>query len=453
MKPVSEKKKTALVKTLLTLVRSEFSKIKEPEKKRTKYSQTDVLICALAMFMLKYPSLLKFDEERETEHIKENLTNLFTVAQAPCDTQMRTILDPINPQVLRPAFSVIVHYLYNKNNLNSYKCLEDYYILSVDGTGFYASSEIPCSDCCSKKLNNGKTSFYHQLLAAAIVHPDKKTVIPLAPEPIIREKDASKNDCERNACKRLLRQIKKEYSAFKFIVVEDALSSNEPHINLLKSLDYRFIIGIKEADHKYLFDCVQDSLFSEKEHVVEYYDATTKLKRGFRFVNDLSLNKSNLDLKVNFLEYWECNEQGEMVTYFTWITDILLTDENAFSIVKIGRARWKIENEVFNTLKNQGYHLEHNYGHGKHHLSSVFAMLMMLAFLIDQIQELMCPLFQQAKDNYRTKAYLWLKMQALFISFFISDWDTFYLALANGHEATKLEVAIDKRMKIKLNTS
>lgn len=453
MKELSTKQQTALINDLILSVKKEFLNIKEPSKKRTKYSQTDVLLCALTMFMLKYPSLLKFDEEREAEHIKSNLIKLCNVEHIPCDTQMRARLDPILPKTLRPTFSAIINNLYSSRELNDYKYFEDYYILSLDGTGAYSSSKVSCPDCCVKKLSNGKLSYYHQLFAAAIVHPNKKVVIPLAPEPIVREQEATKNDCERNANKRLLTQIKKEYPKFKFIVTEDGLSSNEPNINLLKSLGYRFVLGVKEDDHKYLFNSVQDSIFAKQDKVVEYYDETIKLTRGFRFINDLSLNKSNPDLKVNFLEYWECDDQGKIVTYFTWVTDILLTKDNVFSIMKIGRARWKIENEVFNTLKNQGYNLEHNYGHGKEHLSSVFAMLMMLAFLIDQIQELMCPLFQQAKDNYRTKAYLWLKMQALFISFFISDWETFYLALANGHKATKLEAIIDSQMEIKLNTS
>ena len=55
------------------------------------------------------------------------------------------------------------------------------------------------------------------------------------------------------------------------------------------------------------------------------------------------------------------------------------------------RSRWKIENETFNTLKNQGYELEHNFGRGCQHLATV---LMLLAFLLDPLQELCCPLFQ-----------------------------------------------------------
>ena len=57
-----------------------------------------------------------------------------------------------------------------------------------------------------------------------------------------------------------------------------------------------------------------------------------------------------------------------------------LCRERAELLMWGGRARWKIENETFNTLKNQGYHFEHNYGHGYQHLSVVLAMLMLLAF-------------------------------------------------------------------------
>ena len=72
-----------------------------------------------------------------------------------------------------------------------------------------------------------------------------------------------------------------------------------------------------------------------------------------------------------------------------------------------GRARWKVENETFNTLKNQGYQFEHNYGHGNQNLSVVFAMLMMLTFLIDQTQQLCCPLFQAVHKKLVSKRAVW----------------------------------------------
>ena len=100
--------------------------------------------------------------------------------------------------------------------------------------------------------------------------------------------------------------------------------------------------------------------------------------------------------------------------HFSSITDFLLTPDSVWDIMRGGRARWKIENETFNTLKNQGYHLEHNYGHGEQNLSVVLALMMMLAFLVDQVQQLCCPLFQAAWHKMKTKRHLWEELPQLF---------------------------------------
>jgi hypothetical protein len=76
--------------------------------------------------------------------------------------------------------------------------------------------------------------------------------------------------------------------------------------------------------------------------------------------------------------------------------------ENVYEIMRAARSRWKIENETFNTLKNQGYHFEHNSGHGYENLCSVMTMLMMLAFLIDQVQQLCCKVYQKARQHLGT---------------------------------------------------
>ena len=99
--------------------------------------------------------------------------------------------------------------------------------------------------------------------------------------------------------------------------------------------------------------------------------------------------------------------------------------------MKGGRARWKIENETYNTLKNLGYNFKHNYGHGKEHLSAVFCLLMILSFFIDQIQEIACSLFRAAKKNaggsYRG---LWEKMRVLFQYIPFVSWEMFYRKIA-----------------------
>ena len=154
-------------------------------------------------------------------------------------------------------------------------------------------------------------------------------------------------------------------------------------------------------------------------------------------MNGLPLNKSHPDILVNYLDYWEIREGKEY--NFSWITDLKLRRDNVYQVMRGGRGRWKIENETFNTLKNQGYQLEHNYGHGQKHLTTVFGMLMMLAFLVDQVQELCCHLFQAARQQFRSRTSLWDKLRGLFKEHFVVSWETVWLAIIYGHKGGVLQ--------------
>lgn len=420
---------------LLRAIRLSFETIPDP-KSGCPIPLVDALMSGLAVFGLKYPSLLKFDEGYQNEEvIRANLKSLYGVDHAPCDTQLRTRLDPIDPELLRAALAAVHRHLQRYKALEDYPYWEGHYVVSIDGTGQYASSAIRCPECCVKSPGKANESYYHQLLAAVIVHPDLKTVLPLMPEAITRADGACKNDCERNAAKRLLSQLRKDHPKLKLIVVEDSLASNGPPIKLLESLGMRYILGVKPGDHEALFEAVQQRLCTDQ--CPEYSSLDEQgVERGYRWVNGLALNKSHPDVKVNFLEYWEIENGRERL--WSWVSDIPLSPDNVETIMRAGRARWKVENETFNTLKNQGYHLAHHYGHGRKHLSTVFATLTMLAFLVDQAQELSCRLFQAARARFRSRTSLWERLRALFTDFYIPDWKTLWEVIAIGHAATML---------------
>lgn len=412
---------------LLKTIRSCFEQLAEHRYREPEIPLGDALMSGLAVFSLKYPSLLKFDEAYGDEQtLRNNLKSLYGVERAPCDTQLRTILDPVEPEALRPAFREVHRQLQRGKALEAYEYLDGHYLLSVDGTGHYASSAVSCPECCVKNLGKENESYYHQLLAAVLVHPQLKTVLPLMPEAITRQDGARKNDCERNAAKRLLGALREEFPKLKLIVVEDSLASNGPHIELLQALDMRYILGAKPGDHEALFEAVQQRLARGECQELTVIDERG-VEHGYRWTNRIALNKSHPDLQVNFLEYWEIKDGKERI--WSWVTDIELSGDTVETVMRGGRARWKIENETFNTLKNQGYGLEHNYGHGKAHLSTVFATLMMLAFLIDQVQEHSCRLFQAARARFHSRTSLWERMRAFFTDFRIPDWTTLWRAI------------------------
>jgi hypothetical protein len=434
---VPKERKHLAADALFRLVRSGFDTIPDHRSLDTEISLTDALMSAFAMFSLKSPSLLAFDKERA----EGNLQTIYGMTCVPCDTRMREILDPLSPALLRPLFKSVFRQLQRGKALEPMACLEDYYLVALDGTGYFSSQTIHCASCLHKVHRNGSRTYYHQLLGAAIIHPDVREVIPLMPEPIVKQDGTAKNDCERNAAKRFLVTLRQDHPHLKFIVTEDSLSSNAPHIEALHAHDLHYILGVKEGDHAYLFQQVQAAEHSGRVTSYERHDHAAGLVHRFRFVNDVPLNASNAAIRVNFIEYWEIGP--DRVQHFSWVTDLRVSQRNVYHLMRGGRARWKIENETFNTLKNQGYHFEHNYGHGTQHLSVVFAVVMMLAFLVDQTQQLCCALFRAVWRKLGSKRLLWERLRSLFYTYRLASMRELLEALFCGLEKPRPILSLD----------
>lgn len=411
---------------LYQLVRQGMKRIEEHRPMNIDIPLDDALMSGFAMFSLKDASLLAFDQRRAKP---ENLRHVFGMEKVPSDTQMRTILDEVNPHDLQPLFKSVFKQLQRGKVLENMRFMGRYYLASLDGTGYFTSQRVHCGACLQRKhKKTGEITYSHQMLGGAIVHPEQKAVIPLAPEPIIKQDGDKKNDCERNAAKRFLEKLRQDHPRLPLIIIEDGLSANGPHIKELKRHNFRFILGVKPGDHKYLFAQVAQA--EAEGQTTEFEIQKEGVTHRFRYLNDVPLNETNPDVHVNFLEYWEI--QGDKRRHFTWITDFTISKLNAYSLMRGGRARWKIENETFNTLKNQGYHFEHNFGHGKNQLSVVFALLMMLAFAVDQAQQLACPLFQAAWAKAGSKRFLWERMRALFYELPMESMTSIWRAIAHG---------------------
>jgi hypothetical protein len=422
---------------LFGLLRTGFAAIADHRPGKPDIALTDALMSAFAMFSLKSPSLLAFDQERT----EGNLQRVYGIERVPCDTAMREILDPVKPKYLRPLFKDIFRALQRGKALEEMVFVEGYYLLALDGTGYFSSQQIHCESCLERHHRNGTITYAHQMLGAALIHPDRRAVIPLMPEPIVKRDGTEKNDCEREAAKRLIVKLRQDHPHLKLIVTEDSLSSNAPHIRVLQDHNVHYILGVKEGDHASLFAQVAAA---EQAGRVTYYDRDdpeTGLRHRFRFVSDVPLNASHAALRVNFLEGWEWAK--DTVQHFSWVTDLRVNKGTVYQLMRGGRARWRIENETFNTLKNQGYHFEHNYGHGYQHLSVVFAVLMMLAFLVDQVQQMCCPLFQAVWAKLGSKRRLWERMRALFYDYALASMRQLFTALLYGLQKTAPIFAVD----------
>src|ERR1700674_3705106 len=180
---------------LFRLVYTGFDHIPDYRPPDAEIALTDALMSAFAMFSLKAPSLLAFDKERA----EGNLHTVYGIQRVPCDTHMREILDPVFPKWLRPVFTSVFRQLQRGKALEEMVFLDGHYLLALDGTGYFSSQTIHCASCLHKVHRNGSVTYTHQMLGAAIIHPDMRAVIPLMPEPIGKHDGTGKNDCERHA--------------------------------------------------------------------------------------------------------------------------------------------------------------------------------------------------------------------------------------------------------------
>lgn len=392
-----------------------------------RYQLSDVLKAAFAMFSLKSPALLDFKTQTTAE--EKNLHNIYRIEGAiPCDNQMRGILDPVDPQLLRPLFQTCFALLSEAGVLRAYEYRDKHVIVSIDGVEHFSSTKVHCSSCTTRKHRNGEMSYHHSGLAAVIVHPEQQEVLPLDFEPVLKQDGAQKNDCERNAAKRLCQALDERYPDSKFILVEDALYANAPHLRQITGYGWRYILNVKPDSHASLEKQFAGRRASGQVKELRMTDPQG-LKHYFAWTNGLCLCESAVDVQVNYLLYEQTDQQGK-VTRWTWITNIPLNARSVEPVMRGGRARWKIENETFNTLKNQGYHFEHNYGHGSQHLATVLALLMFLAFTVDQIQQRCCRFFRTLHQGLRTKVKVWASIRNLFSTLVFKSMETLYRHLA-----------------------
>ena len=157
-------------------------------------------------------------------------------------------------------------------------------------------------------------------------------------------------------------------------------------------------------------------------------------KHRYTYINQVPLNGQEGAPIVNYLYYELINEHGKVTYKNSWVTNLDINDHNVAQIAKGGRCRWKIENECFNTLKNQGYYLEHNFGHGEQYLSHNFYLLTLLAFFFHQIFELTDPAYQACRRALVSKIELWQTFRSLIRFFLFDTWYQLMEKLMSGYK-------------------
>ena len=390
---------------------------------KVKHTLHDCLMSGFAMMFFQDSSLLQFQRRLEDAAHHNNLRNIFQVQSIPKDTQMRDVIDSIDSKEIEPLFEDFFRVLQRGKHLESYRVMDDYYLISIDGSGYFSSDKISCPCCLWKESKGGKVRYEHQIVQAAMMHPGKRQVIPLAPEAVKNIDGTEKQDCEVEAGKRLIKKIRRAHPKLNIIIVADSLYSKQPFIESLKREGMSCILVAKPEDHKMLMEWVGEQKKLGEVSKIQIKDNKGRL-HVYEWINKVPLNGREDAVSVNYFEYWLFNANGKEGFHNSWVTDIPVSEQNIEELVRGGRSRWKIENEVFNTLKNQGYEIEHNYGHGDKYLSMNFFLLNLLAFFFHQIFELTDDLYQRCRMKFSSKRNMWECLREVIRILLFPDWET-----------------------------
>jgi hypothetical protein len=426
--------------TLVDSLRGEVERV--PERKEgpdSKYKNWDGVGSALGALFFQYPSFLRYQREMKDAEKRDNVESLFGVGGIPSDNEIRKIADGIEPAKIGGVFNATLSGA-GRSTVDEYRVLDKGVLIAIDGVWYHSSEKIHCEHCLREEETDKEGEkhevYFHAAVAGAIVKPHSNRVLPVAPEVIRNEDGEKKQDCERNAGKRWLAGHGEEYAWLKPTLLGDDLYSNEPFCRAVEQNHMSFIFTCKPNTHKWLTETVNNSYLHEVRQAVVNHHKRNHDILTWRYINgvDLKYEESGA-LKVNYLEFTMRNEASSKPSYHnSWVTDKEITDNNVAYLAECGRTRWKIENEHNNVLKNRGYNLEHNFGHGKEHACDVFFLLNLLSLQFHTILEACDEEYRVTFSAFPGRVAFFEAMRVLISRRYFASWPEF-LRYVRGKDA------------------
>lgn len=404
-----------------------FRGFSDPRQKgKVKYNVHDAAMSAFACMHFQDKSFSQFEKRVDEVLHPENLKQLFDIQTIPEVSQIREVLDSTDSDQFKPVFKEIFSRLQRGKYLEQYQVLPGLFYAAMDATEYFSSKKISCSKCLTCEHSNGCVTCSHKVLQVAIMHPNIPQVIPLMPEEIHNSDGQLKQDCEMNAAKRLVPKLRKEHPKLGIILGGDALFSKQPVIEDTLKHGMHYLFVAKPDDHEYMVAYIDVFRQCKGVHSLSCPQKDGKIYK-YEWINDVPLNKRTDGIRVNYLSLTVVSIQkdgSEKITFqSSWVTDLEVNDKNVELLSKVGRCRWKIENECFNTLKNQGYAATHNYGHGKNHLAFNIYLLTLIAFLFHQVFELTDRLYQACRQKFGSKTHLWETLRSYVKILVFKTWE------------------------------
>jgi len=412
---------------LLNKVHDAIERMSDPRKasNATAYSLSDAVLGAFAVFFMQCESFLEHQRQMQSRRGQDNAQTLFGLVRVPTNNQIKNILDAIPAEMLFGIFVWVFQTLRQCGVLQAYESVNQNLLVALDGTEYFSSQKLCCEQCSSRTHKNGSVTHFHSAILPVIVAPGKEHVIALAPEFITPQDGSVKQDCEQVAAKRWVRAHAGEFTGMAVTLLGDDLYSRQPLCELSLQQGFNFIFVCLPESHPALYEWLE---YLDANGEVQTFEQIQGQGRNrtlftYRFVNQIPLRETQPALSVNWCEVTITKVADGSITYRNaFITQHQITPNSVPEVVAAGRARWKAENESHNVLKTKGYHLEHNFGHGKRHLAMILLTLNLLAFLFHTVLHLLDSPYQQIRKQRGTRKGFFNDIQALTKYFIFESW-------------------------------
>ncbi len=391
------------------------------------YTMSDIGLAAFSIFFMGSPSFLAHQAALAIGQGRSNCQTLFGMAKIPTDNYIRLMLDGASPAAFDGLFGQAIA---AAGPMEPFQCLGGRRLIALDGTEHFRSRKIHCERCLTRKRADGGTEYYHSFLGATLVAPGHAQVMPLPPEFIVPQDGAEKQDCERNAAKRWLAKHGSGLAHLRPVCLGDDLFACQPVVDAIQQAGSSFILTCKPSSHQ----TIEEYLYGAK---LEEYRRTV-VKRGkrttevYRWLAGVPLRATADAIAVNWFSVETFDAKGKRTYRNSFVTDLEVTAANVAELAACGRARWKIENETFNVLKTCGYHLEHNFGHGKETLASVLVVLNLLAFAMHTAARLAVVAWKAAMDTVAATYRFFEHLRVVTTYVVFQSWDHLLRSIAHA---------------------
>jgi len=384
---------------------------------------------AFSVFHTQNASFLERQRLLAEGHGVSNCNTLYGMAAIPTDNHIRTMLDPVDTKLLDPVFGTVLGTLTSHGVMDQFQCLGGHTLVALDGTEYHASYKVHCANCSHRltgsskdKPGSGTIQYFHTMVSPVLVGLGHDNVVPLPPEFIVPQDGHEKQDCEPVAAIRWLGARAGEMAPLRPLYLGDDIYSRQPLCQAVLAAGADFLFTAKETTHKLIYEYVSGA--ADMPSLTEVTGIGAKARRWeYRWLNKVPLRDGSDALTVDFVEVRVFGPKGRQTYHNSWVTSLGVTRSNVAEVATAGRARWKTENGNFNVLKTKGYNLEHNFGHGKKNLSSVFACMNLLAFAMHTVCLMLDDKWQRALKVQGSRKNFFNMLRAAVWFFVFPSWD------------------------------